>query len=258
MGILNVTPDSFFDGNRYTNEKEILLQVEKMVEQGATFVDVGGYSTRPGADAISAGEEQQRILGAIRPILRNFPEILLSIDTFRSSIAKAAVEEGAVMVNDISGGDLDPSMFETVAKLKVPYILMHMRGDPQTMTRQTEYQNLVKEVMDYFHQKINQLRAYQFRDIILDQGFGFAKTIDQNYELLNRLDYFSQLERPLLVGVSRKSMIWKTLHTSPDQALNGSTVLHTIALLKGANILRVHDVKEAREVIQLLECTLEH
>ncbi len=252
MGILNVTPDSFFDGDRYTNEKEILHQVEKMIEEGATFVDVGGYSTRPGAMEISVEEERRRVLGAIQPILKNFPETLISIDTFRSEIAKAAVGDGALMINDISGGNLDPTMFETVAQLHVPYILMHLRGNPQTMTSQTAYQNLVKEVMDYFHQKLHHLAPYNFSDIIIDPGFGFAKTIPQNFELLNHLEYFTHLERPLLVGLSRKSMVWKTLKSSPEEALNGSTALHTIALLKGANILRVHDVKEASEVIQLV------
>jgi dihydropteroate synthase len=253
MGILNVTPDSFFDGNRYTNEKEILLQVEKMLFQGATFVDVGGYSSRPGAEEIPIEEEQQRVLGAIRPIIKRFPEILLSIDTFRSEVAKVAVGEGAMMINDISGGSLDSAMFQTISQLQVPYILMHMRGNPQTMTSQADYQNLTRELMDYFHQKINQLIEYNLSDIIIDPGFGFAKTIAQNFELLNHLDYFNRLERPLLVGLSRKSMIWKTLQTTPDEALNGSTSLHTIALLKGANILRVHDVKEAQEVITLLD-----
>ncbi len=253
MGILNVTPDSFFDGNLYTNEKKILSQVEKMIAEGATFVDVGGYSSRPGAEEITVEEEQKRILGAIKPILKKFPETFISIDTFRSEVAKAAVGEGAVMINDISGGSLDAKMFETTAQLKVPYILMHMRGNPKTMTSQTDYQHLVKEVMDYFHQKLNQLSQYNHSDIIIDPGFGFAKTITQNFELLNQLEYFSQLEKPLLVGLSRKSMIWKTLQSSPEEALNGTTALNTIALLKGANILRVHDVKEAREAIQLVD-----
>lgn len=253
MGILNVTPDSFFDGNRYRNEKEILLQVEKMVTAGTTFVDVGGYSTRPGATEIPETEERKRILGAIRPILKTFPETLISIDTFRSEIAKVATAEGAVMINDISGGALDPKMLETVAQLRVPYILMHMRGNPETMTSQTDYKNLVKEVADYFHQKLNALNSHNIPDIILDPGFGFAKTIAQNFELLNHLEYFQHLDRPLLVGLSRKSMIWKTLESSPEEALNGTTSLHTIALLKGANILRVHDVKEANEVLRLFD-----
>lgn len=253
MGILNVTPDSFFDGNRYSEEKTILLQVEKMLTEGATFVDVGGYSTRPGANEIPVEEEQKRVLGAIRSILKTFPHALLSIDTFRSEVAKAAVGEGASMINDISGGDLDTKMFETVAQLKVPYILMHMRGNPQTMTSKTDYQNLVKEVMDYFHEKLKVLNDHAIADIIIDPGFGFAKNISQNFELVNYLEYFTHLQRPLLVGLSRKSMIWKTLNTRPEDALNGSTVLHTIALLKGANILRVHDVKEAQEVITIID-----
>jgi len=252
MGILNVTPDSFFDGDRYIDEKAILLQVEKMLTGGATFVDVGGYSTRPGAAEIPAEEEMKRILSAIRPILKTFPKTLISIDTFRNEIAKAAVDEGASMINDVSGGALDPKMFETVAQLKVPYILMHMRGNPQTMTSQTDYQNLVKEVTDYFHQKLKELNRYNISDIIIDPGFGFAKTISQNFQLLNHLEHFNYLERPLLVGLSRKSMIWKTLKISPEEALNGSTALHAIAVLKGANMLRVHDVKEAHEVIELI------
>lgn len=252
MGILNVTPDSFFDGDRFTNEKEILSQVEKMITEGATFVDVGGYSTRPGAEEITIEEERKRVLGAIKPILKKFPETFISIDTFRSEVANAAVGEGAVMINDISGGSLDPKMFATVAQHQVPFILMHMRGNPKTMTTLTDYQNPVKEIMDYFHQKLNYLSQYNLSDIIIDPGFGFAKTIAQNFELLNHLEYFNHLEKPLLVGLSRKSMIWKTLQSSPEEALNGTTSLNTIALLKGANILRVHDVKEAREVVQLV------
>ena len=251
MGILNVTPDSFFDGERFTSEKEILFQVEKMLREGATFVDVGGYSTRPGAKEVSVEEEQKRVLGAIKPILKNFPETLISIDTFRSVVARAAIQEGAVMVNDVSGGNLDSKMFETVAQLHVPYILMHMRGTPQTMAQETHYENLVKEIMDYFHQKLHELSSFHLSDIIIDPGFGFAKTILQNFELLNHLPYFQALQKTVLVGLSRKSMIWKTLQTTPEEALNGTTSLNTVALLKGADILRVHDVKEANEILQL-------
>lgn len=252
MGILNVTPDSFYDGARYQTDVEILQQTEKMLSEGATFIDVGAYSTRPHATDISLEEELTRALHAIRLIVKHFPEALLSIDTFRSDVAKAAVEEGAGIINDISGGDLDPKMLDVVGALKVPYIIMHMRGNPQTMTKQTHYENLIKDITDYFHQKIDQLRQRQLTDIIIDPGFGFAKTREQNFELLANLEYFSILGRPILTGLSRKSMIWKTLDIAPDDALNGTTSLNTIALLKGANILRVHDVREAIQAIRLV------
>jgi len=252
MGILNVTPDSFYDGARYRTDAEILQQTEKMLTEGATFIDVGAYSTRPHAADISLEEELSRALHAIRLIVKHFPGALLSIDTFRSEVARAAVQEGAGIINDISAGDLDPKMFDVVAALNVPYIMMHMRGNPQTMTTQTRYDNLIKDVTDYFHQKIDQLRQRHLADIIVDPGFGFAKTREQNFDLLRNLDYFSILGRPILAGLSRKSMIWKTLNISPDDALNGTTSLNTIALLKGANILRVHDVKEAMQAIRLV------
>jgi dihydropteroate synthase len=251
MGILNVTPDSFYDGARYTSDQEIINQVAKMLKEGATFVDVGGYSTRPGAVEVNETEELSRVTHAIRLIAKEFPEAILAIDTFRSIVAKAAVEEGASMINDISGGDLDPKMPALVATLKVPYIVMHMRGNPQTMTTQTTYTNLLKEVTDYFHQKIDVLAQMGIKDIVIDPGFGFAKTSEQNFELLHHLDYLTILGKPLLTGLSRKSMIWKTLNTTPEGALNGTTSLNTIALLKGASILRVHDVAAAVEVIAL-------
>lgn len=252
MGILNVTPDSFYDGFRYTDESAILKQAEKMIAEGADFIDVGGYSTRPGAEDISAETELERVLPAVEIILRKFPQATLSIDTFRSSVAKRAVESGALLINDISGGEYDNEMFSTVAALNVPYLLMHMKGTPQTMARLTSYDNLLKDIIDYFHQKIFKLQQLGVKDIIVDPGFGFAKTAEQNFELLNNLNQFQILGKPILAGLSRKSMIWKTLKKDPNGALNGTTALNTIALLKGASILRVHDVREAKEIIALL------
>jgi dihydropteroate synthase len=253
MGILNVTPDSFFDGKKYNDEKTILLQVEKMLSEGADFIDVGGNSTRPGADDISAEEELKRVLPTIKKIVKEFPEAIISIDTFRSVVAKQAVESGACMINDVSGGSLDDQMFSAVALLKVPYVLMHMRGNPKTMTQQIQYDNLVKDIVDYFHSRIFSLQSLGVKDIIIDPGFGFAKTTEQNFELLNKLDHFKILGKTILAGLSRKSMIWKTLNTDAEHGLNGTTVLNTLALQKGASILRVHDVKEAKEIIQLLK-----
>jgi dihydropteroate synthase len=252
MGILNVTPDSFYDGFNYTDETSILKQVEKMVSEGADFIDVGGYSTRPGAEDISEEEELNRVLPAIIVITKKFPDTSVSIDTFRAVVAKRAVEAGASLINDISGGDLDNKMFETVASLQTPYLLMHMKGTPQTMAEEATYENLIKEIIDYFHQKIFTLHRLGVKDIIVDPGFGFAKTVSQNFELLDKLDCLQILGKPILVGLSRKSMIWRTLETSPERALNGTTVLNTIALLKGASLVRVHDVREAKETIQLV------
>jgi len=251
MGILNITPDSFYSGSRYISEAEILTQAEKMIQEGATFIDVGGYSTRPGAAEITTEEELKRVTVAIRAISRNFPETFISIDTFRSEVARAAITEGACMINDVSGGTLDAAMFETVARLKVPYILMHMRGTPQTMTQETAYNNLLKDIIDFFHQKIHVLHQLGISDIIIDPGFGFAKTVEQNFELLHNLNHFKILGKPILAGLSRKSMIWRTLSTTPEEALNGTTSLNTIALLKGAGILRVHDVRAAVEAVTL-------
>lgn len=252
MGILNVTPDSFYDGGKFVDEVNILRQVEKMLIEGADFIDVGGYSSRPGAHDISDTEELARIIPVVKVLLKKFPSITISIDTFRAPVAKAAVDVGGAMINDISAGELDKAMIETVAALRVPYIAMHMQGTPQTMTQFTNYENVTKEIIDYFHRKIFQLQSAGIKDIIVDPGFGFAKTVDQNFELLNRLDHLQIFEKPLLVGLSRKSMIWRTLKTTPENALNGTTALNTLALLKGASILRVHDVKEAKEVIQLI------
>ncbi|WP_052461210.1 dihydropteroate synthase [Psychroserpens mesophilus] len=251
MGILNVTPDSFYDGGRFRNTSSVMRQVDQMLEEGATFIDVGAYSSKPNADNVSETEELQRILPVVDLIIKNFPEILLSVDTFRSEVAKQCIDAGASLINDISAGHLDKNMLKTVAKLKVPYIMMHMRGTPKTMQQQTHYKNLVKEILFYFSERIEKARALGIVDLIIDPGFGFAKTLEQNYELLNKLELLHITDLPLLVGMSRKSMIYKTLDTSAEHALNGTTVLNTIALQKGAHILRVHDVKEAVESIKL-------
>lgn len=251
MGIINLTPDSFFSGSRLTHEKEVLQRATQMIADGADLLDVGGYSTRPGAAAVSEEEELQRVLPAIRLLRDQFPDIPLSIDTFRSSVARQAVDAGAMLVNDVSGGELDPEMMETVASLRVPYILMHMRGTPETMTSLAVYQDLIKEMMDYFHAKVHRLRELGVTDIILDPGFGFAKTVDHNFEVLRELRNFHTFGLPVLAGLSRKSMIWRTLKSEPEEALNGTTALNMTALLQGAAILRVHDVKEARECVRL-------
>lgn len=251
MGILNVTPNSFFDGGKYKNDSEILSRVEKMLKDGATFIDIGAYSSKPSAEFVSEEEELQRIIPIIQLILEHFPETLISIDTFRSEVAKACIENGAVIINDISAGILDDKMLETIAKYNVPYIMMHMRGTPQTMQTMTNYDNIVKEILFYFSERIAQARSLGINDLIVDPGFGFAKTLEQNYEVLQKMELFEMLELPLLAGVSRKSMIYKTLNSSADKALNGTTVLNTIALTKGAKILRVHDVKEAMECVTL-------
>lgn len=252
MGVLNVTPDSFYEGSRFNPDETVLQQTERMLRDGATFIDVGGYSSRPGAGEVTASEERRRVSDAIRLIARNFPEAIISIDTFRVEVADAALQEGASMINDISGGALDSEMFSFVSKAQVPYVLMHMRGDPKTMTGMAQYGDVVKDVTDYFHHKIYQLQALGVKDIILDPGFGFAKNIEQNFKLLQSLEYLKILDKIILVGISRKSMIWKSLAITPDEALNGTTCLNTIAVLKGANILRVHDVKEAAEVCKLI------
>jgi dihydropteroate synthase len=252
MGVLNVTPDSFYDGGQYGSDDAIVAQVEKMVGEGADFIDVGGYSSRPGAEDVPPQEELRRIVRAIKLIIKNFPGTVISIDTFRSEVAVAAIQEGANMINDMSAGELDPEMFAAVARLNVPYIAMHMRGNPMTMSQYTNYENLVKEIVDFFHQKVKALNDLGVKDIIIDPGFGFSKTISQNYELLGRLDYLRILGKPVMVGLSRKSMIWKKLAINPDEALNGTTSLNTIALLKGISILRVHDVKQAVEAVKLV------
>jgi dihydropteroate synthase len=251
MGILNVTPNSFFDGGKYDDQSDLLTQVDKMLSDGATFIDIGAYSSKPSAEFVSEEEELGRIIPAVQLILKHFPEAILSIDTFRSEVAKACIENGAAIINDISAGSLDKEMFGVIAEYNVPYIMMHMRGTPQTMQSMTHYEDIVKEMLFYFSEKINKARSLGINDLIIDPGFGFAKTIDQNYEVLGKTELFQLLELPLLVGISRKSMIYKTLNSSAKEALNGTTVLNTIALTKGANILRVHDVKEAVECVQL-------
>lgn len=251
MGILNVTPNSFYDGGKHTEEKVILKQVEKMLSEGATFIDVGGYSSKPNAEEVSEVQELQRILPVVQNIIKEFPNTVISIDTFRSKVAQAAVENGAAIINDISAGNLDANMMKTVAQLQVPYIMMHMKGTPQTMQSLTHYENIIKEMLFYFSEKIVQARSFGINDLILDPGFGFAKTVDQNFEVLSKLELFQMTELPILAGLSRKSMIYKTLDTTAEFALNGTTSLNTISLLKGAKILRVHDVKEAVECVQL-------
>lgn len=251
MGILNVTPNSFFDGGKYKNENEIISQADKMLRDGATFIDIGAYSSKPSAEFVSEKEEIERILPVIELILKHFPETLLSIDTFRSEVAKISIENGAAIINDISAGELDEKMFDMMAHYNVPYIMMHMRGNPQTMQSLTQYDDIVKEMLFYFSEKVKKARSLGINDLILDPGFGFAKTIDQNYEVLEKMELFNLLEVPILAGVSRKSMIYKTLNNSAQEALNGTTVINTIALTKGAKILRVHDVKEAKECVDL-------
>ena len=251
MGILNVTPNSFFDGGKYKNESEMLSRVGKMLNDGATFIDIGAYSSKPSAEFVSEEEELQRIVPIINLILEYYPETLISIDTFRSEVAKVCIENGAAIINDISAGNLDDKMLKIVAKYNVPYIMMHMRGTPETMQKMTSYGNIVKEILLYFSERVAQARSLGINDLIIDPGFGFAKTLEQNYEVLQKMELFELLELPLLAGVSRKSMIYKTLESSAEEALNGTTVLNTVALTKGAKILRVHDVKEAVECVTL-------
>lgn len=251
MGIINITPDSFFEGSRYNSIDEITVQVEKMLTDGADIIDIGGQSTRPGSDLISADEEIKRIIPAIEMIAKKFPTAFISVDTFYSAVAKTAVDAGANIINDISAGSIDNKMIETVAGLKVPYLLMHMKGTPQTMRQNAMYEDVTREVLDFFITKTAALKKAGVIDIIIDPGFGFAKTIDHNFELLKNLSVFKMLDRPILLGVSRKSTIYKTLGITADDALNGTTVLNTIGLMNGASILRVHDVKEAKEAVTL-------
>lgn len=251
MGILNITPDSFYDGGRYKDKGSILRQVDLMLKEGATFIDVGAYSSRPGADVVSQETELSRIEPVIELLIDEYPQIIISVDTFRSKVAKRCIEAGAAMINDISGGDLDRVMMRTVAALKVPYIAMHMKGTPQDMSKRTQYDNLLVDIRKSFSNKIKRARELKINDLIIDPGFGFAKTREQNFELLRGLDLLKAFELPLLIGLSRKSMIYKTLEISAEAALNGTTALHMIGLSKGANILRVHDVKEAVECVCL-------
>jgi dihydropteroate synthase len=253
MGVINVTPDSFYKGSRYNSDKDILQAAVTMTEEGADILDVGGYSSRPGAEVISKNEEGDRVLKAIRLISRELPQAIISIDTFRADIAREAIVEcGAHMINDISGGDADNLMFSVVEKLNVPYIMMHMKGDPLTMQDNPVYDDVVADILKWFGKRIFKLQSAGVKDIIIDPGFGFGKTIENNFELLRRLSDFSIAGLPLMVGVSRKSMIWKTLGISAGEALNGTTALHAIALANGADLLRVHDVREAVQTIQLI------
>lgn len=256
MGILNATPDSFYDGGTYTDEKAIVNRAEQILSQGAAFIDIGGYSSRPGAAFVSEDEEIERVVPVVRLILQHFPDALLSIDTFRSGVAKASIENGAALINDISAGLLDPKMLETVGELRVPYVMMHMRGNPQTMQQFIGYEDIVKELLSYFSERVRAAREFGISDIIIDPGFGFSKTLEQNYEVLQKLDLLQMLELPILAGVSRKSMIYKALEVTASQAGNGTTVLNTLALAKGANVLRVHDVKEAAETVKLFQLTI--
>lgn len=255
MGILNVTPDSFYAGSRQADETAVTRRIETILAEGGTIVDIGGYSSRPDAAEVTEADEWQRIEPALQRMQKDYPDVPVSVDTFRATIAQRAVEEyGVAMINDISGGMLDAQMFETVASLQVPYILMHMRGTPQTMQQHTDYDDLMEEIMLYFAQKVRTLRQLGVNDVILDPGFGFAKTLEQNYELMRSLAEFSlHFDTPLLVGISRKSMIYKLLNTTPENSLNGTTVLNTYALLNGADILRVHDVKAAAEAIEIVK-----
>ena len=254
MGILNVTPDSFYAGSRSETEKDIVQRLHQIIDEGASIIDIGGYSSRPNAEHISAEEEMNRLRNGLEIIRKHSPNAVISVDTFRADVAKMCVEEyGVAIINDISAGQMDEQMFPTIAKLGVPYIIMHMKGTPQDMQMSPQYDHFLKEIFYYFSEKVQKLRDLGVKDIIIDPGFGFGKTLEHNYELMNHLEEFSLFELPLLVGVSRKSMIYKLLGSTPEEALNGTTALHTIALLKGAHILRVHDVKEAVESIKIVQ-----
>ena len=251
MGILNITPDSFYAQSR-TTPAEVLRKAEQMLEEGATFVDIGGYSSRPNAQEVSPQEELQRVVPVVETLVKHFPDIRISVDTFRAEVARESLEAGACIINDISAGQIDPAIWEVVAHYQVPYIAMHMRGTPQTMQTYTEYDKLTKDILYYFSQIKDKARQLRINDLIVDPGFGFSKTLAQNYELMQQLALFKALECPILVGISRKSMIYKLLDTTPETALNGTTVLNTFALLHGADILRVHDVKEAVECVKIV------
>lgn len=254
MGILNVTPDSFYSGSRMQTQEEIAVRARQIIDEGASIIDIGAYSSRPNAEHITAGEEMNRLRTGLEIVNRNHPDAIVSVDTFRADVAEQCVKDyGVAIVNDIAAGEMDDRMFETVARLGVPYIMMHMQGTPQNMQKEPHYDNLIKEVFIYFARKVQQLRDLGMKDIILDLGFGFGKTLEHNYELMAHLEEFSIFELPLLVGVSRKSMIYKLLGGTPQDALNGTTVLDTVALMKGANILRVHDVREAVEAVRIVE-----
>ncbi len=252
MGILNVTPDSFYDGGVHNSEKKILDHVEKMLNDGAIFIDIGAYSSRPNAINIDEDEELNRVVPALELVNKKFPEAIISIDTFRSKVAETCLNSGASIINDISAGEMDKKMMKIVGKYNVPYVMMHMKGNPQNMIRKTNYDDMLKEIIKYFSKKINQAVSYKINDMIIDPGFGFAKDLKQNYDLLSNIDLLKILDKPIMVGISRKSMIYQSLKTSAKESLNGTTVLNTVSLIKGASILRVHDVKEANECIKLI------
>lgn len=253
MGILNVTPDSFFDGGKFTSEIQWLEHTQQMIEEGADIIDIGAYSTRPGATNVSEQDEMERLVKVIKSVRKQFPELLISADTFRASIASKAIDAGANIINDISGGTMDDAMFSTIAKLKVPYILMHIQGTPKTMQEKPQYINVTDEVFAFFTSKLKELKDLGVSKVILDPGFGFGKTLEHNYQLLENLEKFNSIGLPVLVGFSRKSMVCKLLKVKPEEGLNGTSVLNTISLEKGAKILRVHDVKEAKEAVMIVE-----
>ena len=253
MGILNITPDSFYDGGKYKSDSDFLTQVESMLANGATFIDIGAYSSRPGADHISEKEELNRLTPVLNAVCSRFSDIIISVDTFRSNVAKHAIEQGAAIINDISAGRSDKKMLETIRMFQVPYIMMHMRGTPQNMSSKTEYENLLVDVVKELSEQVHLAKKIGINDLIVDPGIGFAKNTNQNFTILKHLDYFDIFELPILLGVSRKSMIYKTLNCNSENALNGTTALNSIGLTKGASILRVHDVKEAMECIKLFE-----
>jgi len=256
MGILNITPDSFYDGGKYSSNLEVGEQIEKLIAEGADIIDIGGHSSRPGAEHVPEKEEFERIRIGLDILVKNYPEMPVSVDTFRSEVARRCIEAGAAMINDVSGGNLDAEMFNTIADLKVPYVLMHMRGSPSTMQELNSYDNLLKNILDELQKKYNSLIKLGVKDVLIDVGFGFAKSVSQNYELLRNLDYFHILNVPILVGISRKSMVYKSIGTTPEGALNGTTALHTIALIKGASMLRVHDVRAAKEAVTLFKLAM--
>lgn len=252
MGILNVTPDSFYDGGVHNSDKKILKHVEKMLNDGAIFIDIGAYSSRPNGINIDENEELNRVVPALELVNNKFPETIISIDTFRSKVAETCLNSGASIINDISAGEMDKKMMKIIGKYKVPYVMVHMKGNPQNMMNKINYDKMLKEIIQYFSKKINQAISHKINDIIIDPGFGFAKDVNQNFDLLNNMDILKILEKPMMVGISRKSMIYKSLQTNAKESLNGTTVLNTISLIKGASILRVHDVKEANECVKLI------
>ena len=252
MGILNVTPDSFYDGGVHNSDKKILKHVEKMLNDGAVFIDIGAYSSRPNGINVDENEELNGVVPALELVINKFPETIISIDTFRSKVAETCLNSGASIINDVSAGEIDKKMMEIVGKYNVPYVMMHMKGNPQNMIRKTNYDDMLKEIIKYFSKKINQAVSYKINDMIIDPGFGFAKDLKQNYDLLSNIDLLKILDKPIMVGISRKSMIYQSLKTNAKESLNGTTVLNTVSLIKGASILRVHDVKEANECIKLI------